>query len=392
MMCSNQEAIREVWTFLDDWPVDVVDWLPWNHVFGGNLVFNFVLRNAGTLVIDAGRPLPGQFEQTIENIKSRPPTIHLSVPGCLAQLVQAMKADDQLAERFFCRLRAVFSAGAALPRSTWDELRALAREFGHPDFTLFIGWGSTETSPMVSITPQDNTHCNNLGVPIPGAAIKLVRHDGLTELRVRGPMVMPGYWRNPEATAAAFDEEGFYRIGDAGRLLDPTDPSKGVLFDGRVAENFKLTTGTWVQVSAVRVSAIAAAQPIIQDAVVTGHDRDELGLLIFPSLEGCRRVAGAPEASLEELIDHPAVRTRIADALASGALGRSSTQVARALLLDEGPSIAHGEITDKGYLNQRAILARRAALVNHLYQDPPPSDVILPATGTTQDKRAAYGR
>jgi len=380
MMCSNQEAIREVWKFLTDTPPDIVDWLPWNHVFGGNLVFNCVLRNAGTLTIDGGRPLPGQFQQTVENIKRRPPTIHLSVPSCLGELVRAMQADDELSERFFCRLRAVFSAGAALPRPTWDALHDLARDHGRPDFKVFIGWGSTETTPMVSITPEANTHCTNLGVPIPGAAIKLVASDGMSELRVRGPMVTPGYWRNEAATVAAFDEEGFYRIGDAGRLLDAADPAQGILFDGRVAENFKLTTGTWVDVSKVRVSAIAAAAPIVQDAVVTGQDRDEVGLLIFPSLAGCRNVAGMPEGSPGELIKHRAVRAQVAAGLAELAQARSSMRVARAILLSDVPSVERGEITDKGYLNQRAILSGRAALVDQLYQDPPSAEVILPAS------------
>jgi feruloyl-CoA synthase len=380
MMCSNQDAIREVWTFLAEAPPDIVDWLPWNHVFGGTLVFNCVLRNAGTLIIDSGRPLPGEFQATIDNIKRRPPTIHLSVPSGLGELARAMHADDELAERFFCRLRAVFSAGAALPRPTWDALHDLAAKYGRPDFRVFIGWGATETSPVVSITPEANTHCNNLGVPIPGAAIKLVANGDMSELRVRGPMVTPGYWRNRNATAAAFDEEGFYRSGDAGRLLDAADPGKGVLFDGRVAENFKLTTGTWVDVNSVRVSAIAAASPVIQDAVVTGQDRNELGLLIFPSLAGCRELARAPKASLSELIRAPAVRARVAAGLAELARARSSTRVARAILLADLPSIECGEITDKGYLNQRAILTGRAALVEQLYRNLPPAEVILPAS------------
>ncbi|MGM4998263.1 AMP-binding protein [Tardiphaga sp. 538_B7_N1_4] len=379
MMCSNQEAILQNWSFLADEPLCVVDWLPWNHVFGGNLVFNAVMRNAGTLVIDYGRPLHGHFQQTIDNIKRSSPTMHLSVPGSLAELARAMRADEDLAVRFFSRLRAIFSAGAALPQTTWDQLRDLAKKHGRADFEIYIGWGSTETSPMVSITPPDNRHCNNLGAPISGAAIKLVALDDRTELRLRGPMVTPGYWRNPTATADAFDEEGYYRIGDAGRLVDPRDPGKGVLFDGRVAENFKLTTGTWVQVGKVRVSAISAAAPVIQDAVVAGQDRDEVGLLIFPSLAGCREITGQPDATLDILIADPAVRRHLVKSLSELSQGGSSMRIGRALLMTEPPSMGEGEITDKGYLNQRAVLNRRKDLVDQLFGHPPSAEIIFPS-------------
>ncbi|MGM5024034.1 AMP-binding protein [Tardiphaga sp. 367_B4_N1_1] len=379
MMCSNQEAILQNWPFLAEEPLCVVDWLPWNHVFGGNLVFNAVVRNAGTLVIDYGRPLHGHFQQTIDNIKRSPPTMHLSVPGSLTELIRAMRTDEDLAVRFFSRLRAIFSAGAALPEATWDQLRELAGKHGRANFEIYIGWGSTETSPVVSITPPDNRHCNNLGAPVAGAAIKLVAADGRTELRLRGPMVTPGYWRNPQATADAFDEDGYYRIGDAGRLVDPLDAGKGVLFDGRVAENFKLTTGTWVQVGKVRVSAISAAAPAIQDAVVAGQDRDEVGLLIFPSLAGCREIAGQPDATLDTLIADPSVRRHLVESLSEMSSGGSSMRIGRAMLMREPPSMGDGEITDKGYLNQRAVLNRRKALVDKLFSELPPAEIIFPS-------------
>ncbi len=377
MMCSNQEAILGSWPFLAEHPLVVVDWLPWNHVFGGNLVFNSVLRNAGTLVIDDGKPLPGQFQRTVDNIKRAPPTMHFSVPGALAELTRSMKADSDLAAKFFSRLRAIFSAGAALPQTTWDQLQKLAKIYGRDDFEIFIGWGSTETSPVVSITPRGNTHCNNLGVPVAGCEIKLVTEGGRTELRLRGSMVFERYWRDPTATAAAFDEEGFYRIGDAGRLLDPQDPGKGVLFDGRVSENFKLTTGTWVQVGKLRIAAISAAAPVIQDAVVTGQDQDEVGLLIFPSLAGCREIAGQPDAPIQNLIQNSAVRAHLAKGLAELARGGSSTRIARAVLLEDPPSLADGEITDKGYLNQRAVLTKRKYLVDLLYGEDASADIII---------------
>jgi feruloyl-CoA synthase len=369
MMCSNQEAILDSWSFLAQDPPTLVDWLPWNHVFGGNLVFNCALRNLGTLVIDDGKPLPGRFQRTIDNIKRSPPTMHLSVPSALGELVKAMRGDAELAAAFFRRLKAIFSAGAALPQATWDALHDFARQYGLPEFRIYIGWGSTETAPVVSITPQDNTLCNNLGAPIGGARIKLASDQDKIELRIRGPMVFPGYWRNPEATAAAFDEEGFYRIGDAGKPVDYQRPGAGILFDGRVAENFKLVTGTWVQAGKLRVEAISAASPAIMDAVVTGHGRDEVGLLIFPDLAGCRTVAGAPDAKLSDLIANPSVHDAIRSGLSTFARGGSSTRIGRVLLLDTPPSIAQGEITDKGYINQRAVLAHRSALVALLYGD-----------------------
>ncbi len=369
MMCSNQEAILDRWSFLVQEPPTLVDWLPWNHVFGGNLVFNCALRNLGTLVIDDGKPLPGRFQRTIDNIKRSPPTMHLSVPSALGELVKAMRGDAELAAAFFGRLKAIFSAGAALPQATWDALYDLAREYGLPEFRIYIGWGSTETGPVVSITPEDNTLCNNLGAPIGGACIKLAGDQDKIELRIRGPMVFPGYWRNPEATAAAFDEEGFYRIGDAGRPVDYQRPEAGILFDGRVAENFKLVTGTWVQAGTLRVEAISAASPAILDAVVTGHDRDEVGLLIFPDVVGCRTVAGKPDAQLADLIENPSVHDVIRNGLSTLARGGSSTRIGRVLLLDTPPSIAKGEITDKGYINQRAVLTNRSALVALLYGD-----------------------
>jgi feruloyl-CoA synthase len=288
-----------------------------------------------------------------------------------------MRSDAELAERFFCRLRAVFSAGAALPQSTWDELHDLAAEYGRPDFSIFVGWGATETGPVVSITPKGNIHCSNLGTPVPGAAIKLVASGDATELRVRGPMVTPGYWRSPDATAAAFDDEGYYRTGDAGRLVDPANPSRGILFDGRITENFKMATGTWVQTGKLRLAFIAAASPVVQDVVVTGHDRDEVGLLVFPDEAGCREVAGDVHTKLDELIRSRPVRTHIASAMSKLALGGSSSRIGRALLLPDTPSAKDGEITDKGYLNQRTALSRRRAEIEHLYQVPAPPDVII---------------
>ncbi len=377
MMCSNQEALAQIWPFLADEAPVMVDWLPWNHVFGGSFITNFVLRHRGTLHIDAGRPVVPLIERTLENLRDIAPTVYCNVPRGFDLLVRALDQDDALAARFFSRLRFVFSAGAALPDNLWQRLMALAERHAGRAVPVISGWGATETAPCVTAIHFDGAGSGNIGVPIPGAELKFTPTGDRWEMRVRGPMVTPGYWRRPDLTAQAFDADGFYCIGDAGRLADPGDPSRGILFDGRVVEDFKLSTGTWVNVGRLRLAAIAAASPAIEDAVVTGHDRDEIGLLLFPSLAGCRRLCDAPDASLAELAAHPALRDHLRIALARpGRDGGSSTRIARALLLTEPPSAERGEITDKGYLNQRVILSRRSQAVDRLYADRCDSDVI----------------
>ncbi|WP_223567788.1 AMP-binding protein [Agrobacterium tumefaciens] len=380
MMCSNQEAIAQVWpSVVDSQPV-AVDWLPWNHVFGGNLVFNFALRHAGTLVIDDGRPLPGQFEKTIQNLKDYSPTVHFGVPRGFEELVRVLDGDEDFARLYFSRLQVMFTAGASLPATVWNRYRELAERHGLPGLGMYVGWGSTETSPVASISPRDNVRADNIGSPLPGAEIKLVPNEDKSELVIRGPMVTPGYWRRPDLSAQAFDQDGFYRIGDAGKLVDEADSGKGIQFDGRVAENFKLVTGTWVQAGALRLAAVSAGGSLIQDAVVTGHDRDSVGLLIFLNRTVARQVSGKPDAELTELCTCPLVRASVSAALANLSGAGSSSRVARALILPDMPSIQAGEITDKGYLNQRALLRSRADLVERLYADPPHSDVVLPAS------------
>jgi feruloyl-CoA synthase len=379
MMCSNQEAIAQVWPFVADTPPVLVDWLPWNHVFGGNLVFNFALRHAGTLVIDDGRPLPGQFDKTIQNLKDYPPTVHFGVPRGFEELVRVLDRDADFAKLYFSRLQAMFTAGAALPAVVWDRYRELAQRYGLPELGIHVAWGATETSPVASISPKDNIRADNIGCPLPGAEIKLVPNEDKSELLVRGPMVTPGYWRRPDLSADAFDEDGFYRIGDAGKLVDEGAPEKGIQFDGRIAENFKLVTGTWVQAGMLRLAAVSAGGSLIQDAVVTGHDRDSVGLLIFLNRNVGRQVSGKPEAELSELEKCPLVRAKLSAVLTSLSGAGSSSRVARALVLPDMPSIEAGEITDKGYLNQRALLRSRADMVERLYADPPHPDVVLPS-------------
>ncbi|WP_424830238.1 AMP-binding protein [Ruegeria sp.] len=379
MICSNQAAVAAEWPFVEDEPPVIVDWLPWNHVYGGNLVSMCALRNGGTLVIDNGRPVPGLFQKSIDNLAKYRPTIHFGVPRGFDLLVPALERDEEFARSYFSRLRRMFTAGAALPEATWNRYLALSDKYAQPGFVAHVAWGSTETAPVVTMSPPDNTRPDNLGVPVQGCEVKMVPDEDKMELRLRGPMVTPGYWRNDKATAESFDEDGFYRIGDAGRLVDD-DPAKGILFDGRISENFKLVTGTWVQVNALRLATIDALRPAVQDAVITGHDRDEVGVLVFMNLAGCREIAGEPEADPGVLLQNEALRTHIAQGLARiGQGGGSSGRVARGLILTDAPSQEDGEMTDKGYLNQRAALRKRADDVIRLFENESHPAVVLAA-------------
>jgi feruloyl-CoA synthase len=349
MLCANQQQLAQAWPFVEDRSPVVVDWLPWNHTFGGNHNFNLILRNGGTFYIDGGKPLPGLVETTVKNLADVSPTMYFNVPRGYDLLLPYLEKDDKLRHNFFRELDVLFYAAASLPQNLWDRLKAL----GGPKLAMLSAWGSTETSPLATSVHFHMERPGVIGLPIPECELKLVPSAGKLEVRVRGPNVMPGYHKRPDLTRAAFDEEGFYRIGDAVKLADADDPAKGIVFDGRVAEDFKLTSGTWVNVGAVRVKLIAAADPLVQDAVITGHDRDEIGALVFLS-------AAAK--------DRPDVRERLQAALAKlAAEGGSSTHPRRLLVMSEPPSIDANEITDKGYINQRAVLERRAELVEKLY-------------------------
>ncbi|HUC65806.1 MAG TPA: feruloyl-CoA synthase [Stellaceae bacterium] len=380
MLTSNQESYARAWPFLAERPPVLLDWLPWNHTFGGNSDFNMILRNGGTLHIDEGRPVPGLIEKSIANLREVSPTLYLNVPRGFAMVLDHLERDTVLAERFFRELDLVLYAGAALPQSLWARLEALSLATTGHKVPMVSAWGTTETAPLATLVHYPIARAGNIGVPAPGVEVKLVPEGDKLEIRVRGPNVTPGYWKRADLTAAAFDEDGFYRPGDAARLEDPGEPRRGIVFDGRLGENFKLTSGTWVGVGALRVALIAAGAPIIEDAVITGHDRDEIGLLIFPSLAGCRGLCPhLADAPLAALIAEDSVRRALAAALArhNGGAGGSSHRIARALLLAEPPSIDKGEITDKGYINQRAVLTNRAALVERLYADPAAADIIL---------------
>ena len=361
MLCSNQESWAQLWPFVEERPQVLVDWLPWNHTFGGNGCFNMVLRNGGTLYIDGGKPAPGLVETTARNLREISPTMYFNVPHGLDLLMPMLEQDAALRANFFRDLDLVFYAGAALPQNLWERLEKLALDEKGGHLAMLSAWGSTETAPMASCVHYPIERAGVVGNPAPGCELKLVPSGGKLEVRVKGPNVTPGYFRRDDLTRAAFDEEGFYHIGDAMKFADPAAPEKGLVFDGRVAEDFKLSSGTWVHVGAVRVKLIAACDPLVQDAVITGHDRDELGALVFLS-------PAAKDAD---------VRGRLAQALRDLAReGGSSMHPRRLLVMAEPPQIDVGEITDKGYINQRAVLERRAALVAQLHQDPPPPEVI----------------
>jgi feruloyl-CoA synthase len=350
MLSANQEMIRQCWPFLDYMPPVLLDWLPWNHTFGGNHNFNMVLRNGGTLYIDGGRPTPDLIRETVRNLREVSPNIYFNVPSGFAMLLAHLERDDELAHAFLRELRLIFYAGSSLPQDLWVRLERLAiRHLGAP-VAMTSAWGTTETAPMATSSHFHLERAGVIGVPAPGVEIKLVPSGSKMELRVRGANVTPGYYRRPDLTREAFDEEGFYRTGDAGAFCDSTAPERGLVFNGRTAEDFKLQTGTWVHVGTLRVAIIEACSPALQDVVVCGHDRSEVGILAWP-LAGATRVPESIEAGLARHNEENA---------------GTSCRVTRALILSEPPSIDANEITDKGYINQRAVLERRAADVERL--------------------------
>lgn len=372
MLCSNQQAIAQMWPFLEEKPPVTVDWLPWNHTFGGNHNFNMILRNGGTLYIDNGKPLPALIEKTVATLREISPTLYFNVPRGFDMLIPFLEQDANLRDTFFRNLDTIFYAAAALPQNLWGRLEKLSVQSRGEKVVMTSAWGATETSPMVTSVHFPIDRASVIGLPAPGTELKMVPNAGKLEMRVRGPNVTPGYYERDDLTKAAFDEDGFYMTGDAGKLADPKGPAKGVVFDGRTAEDFKLMSGTWVHVGGLRVAVVTAGSPVIQDVVVTGHDREELGLLIFPNPAGCAKAAGkASNTPLEDLISEDAVREVVRKCLAAHNTKNpgSSTHIKRALLMAEPPLIDANEITDKGYINQRAVLERRSDLVEALYDE-----------------------
>jgi feruloyl-CoA synthase len=381
MMCANAAMMMQARPRDPNAPPSIfLDWMPWNHTMGGNALFNPALTDGGTLYIDDGRPLPGQIEETLKNLREISPTYYANVPAGYAALAAAMEKDDALCRSFFRNLAIMGYGGARLPDDLYDRMQALAVRATGERIVFYTGWGSTETAPTSTGTYWDTERVGLIGLPFPGVELKMVPCGSKYELRLRGINVTPGYFGRPDLTRAAFDEEGFYCIGDAGVFVDPGDPVQGIVFAGRVVEDFKLTTGTFVHVGSLRTDAIAAATPVVQDALVAGQDRPYVGLLAWPNLHACRQLVGNPEAGYADVVKHPAVLACLKQGLEAhnkSTEGASSMRIARAMLMVEPASIDGNELTDKGYINQRAGLERRAALVERLYADPPGQDVIV---------------
>ncbi|HET7524535.1 MAG TPA: feruloyl-CoA synthase [Burkholderiaceae bacterium] len=383
MWCANQQMLRQCMRFLTEEPPVLVDWLPWNHTFGGNHNVGITLANGGTLYIDDGKPTPAGMAETLRNLREISPTVYFNVPKGFEEIARAMDHDAQLRRTLFARCKAFMFAGAALSQGVWDQLDAHGAATIGQRLRIITGLGMTETAPSCTFAVGTDNASGHIGLPVPGVEVKLVPEGDKTEIRFRGPNVMPGYWRAPEQTRDAFDDEGFYRTGDAVRWIDPSDPQRGLLFDGRTAEDFKLSTGTFVSVGPLRARIIEAGDPCVQDAVITGLNRDSVGALIFPRFDACRRLAGCSDATpAPEVLHHPAVRAHfqaMLDRLAAQATG-SANRLERIHVLAEPPSIDKGELTDKNSINQRAVLQQRASLVDALYEGRASDPFIIEAT------------
>jgi len=382
MLCANQQMLCQAMAFLADEPPVLVDWLPWNHTFGGNHNTGITIYNGGTLYIDDGKPTAQGIGETLRNLREISPTVYFNVPKGFEEIAAAMRTDDALRRSLFRRVKAFMFAGAGLSQPVWDELDRLAEQTVGERIPMITGLGMTETAPSCTFALRAGAvRSGHIGLPCAGVEVKLAPANGKTEIRFRGPNVMPGYWRLPEATAHAFDEEGFYKTGDAVKWIDPADPQRGLMFDGRIAEDFKLSTGTFVSVGPLRARIIAAGAPCVQDAVITGIDRDEVGMLVFPRIDECRKLAGlADELAPADVLRHPAVRAffqALVERLWREGTG-SASRIARAHLMTQPPSIDRDEVTDKGSINQRAVLSSRAELVEALYRGADGVDVLRP--------------
>jgi feruloyl-CoA synthase len=380
MLCSNQQMILQTLPFLGDGPPVLLDWLPWHHTFGGNHNIGIVVYNGGSLYLDEGRPLPGAFDESVRNLRDVVPTIYLNVPRGYEELVRALGSDRALSARFFGTVQILFYAAASLSQTVSVELERLALDACGERLVLVTGLGATETAPMAICRPWPSEISSAIGLPVPGVQAKLTPVAEKFEMRVRGPNVTPGYWRQDALTRDAFDDEGFYCMGDAARPIDPRTLAKGLVFDGRIKEDFKLSTGTWVSVGPLRAKIVAHFAPFIRDAVIAGHDHDDVALLLVPDVEACRTLAPdlAADAPMRAVVTHTAVRQCIRDRLltfAAAATG-SASRPRRAIVLDTPPSLDAGEVTDKGSLNQRAILEHRRLLVEELFAVAPPPHVI----------------
>jgi feruloyl-CoA synthase len=383
MLCASQQAMLQVWPFLAGQPPVLLDWLPWSHTFGGSHNVGMVLYNGGSLYIDDGRPAPGLIEATLRNLGDAAPTVFFNVPVGYALLVPRLKADPALAKLFYRGLRVVFFAAAALPQQVWEELLQLAEAAADHPVAVTTSWGTTETAPAATSAHFPSGRSDCIGVPLPGVEIKLVPEGSKREIRVRGPNVTPGYYARPDLSAAAFDDEGFYRTGDAAELIDPAQPVRGLRFAGRIAEDFKLATGTWVNVAAVKSALLSACGGLLQDCVIAGHDRGYIAALAWINPTTAQAFGGSHPAGSQRpaLPDEPRLRAHLAESLAAlNQAAGTSRRVERLMLLSDPPDLDAGEITDKGYINQRACLTRRAADVAALYSPASHPRIVLPAS------------
>jgi feruloyl-CoA synthase len=381
MICANQVMIRETLAFLKDEPPVIVDWLPWNHTFGGNHNIGLTLYNGGSMYLDQGKPTPDGIEETVRNLREISPTVYFNVPKGYESLLPYLRDDSALRAKFFGRLHAMFFSGAALSPFIWNSLDELSVQETGARVPMLTGLGATETAPFFMSVNPATSRSGHVGLPVPGNDAKLVPNNGKLEVRAKGPNVTPGYWRQPEMTAAAFDDEGFYKLGDALKPADPNDFDLGFDFDGRIAEDFKLASGTWVSVGPLRARFIAACAPLVRDVVIAGINRDEVSALVVLDLDGCRLInATLPFDDIAATAADPLVRDAFRERLnrfLATATG-SSTRITRAILLATPLSIDRGEVTDKGSINQRAVLEQRNSLIEELYSPVPPAHVITP--------------
>lgn len=380
MICSNQQMIRQGFRFLEDEPPVLLDWMPWNHTAGGNHNTGLPLYNGGTLYIDDGRPTAAGVAETVKNLREIAPTLYFNMPRGYEELLAYFRRDAQLRGNFFSRVKFMFYAGAGLSQALWDAYRDMMLETCGERVLIATGLGATETAPMALQCTWDTEHAGSIGIPMPGVEAKLAPVGSKLEVRVKGPNVTPGYWKDPDLTKRAFDDEGYYRFGDAARFVDPDDINQGLFFDGRLAEDFKLASGTFVNIGPLRAKILHAFAPYLTDVAIAGPDRLDLGILVFPNLHACRALAhhlpvSAPAAEVLRDAAVVAKFTELLESFARQATGNSN-RVVRAMLMDEPPSLDAGEITDKGSLNQKVILARRAALVEEMYAEPPSPRVL----------------
>ncbi|UOA28469.1 feruloyl-CoA synthase [Pseudosulfitobacter sp. DSM 107133] len=379
MMTTNQTQLAQGLPFLRQRPPVIVDWLPWNHVFGGSHNFNMVLSGGGSLYIDDGKPLPALFGRTLENLAMVPGTVSFNVPVGFAQLVTALRSDDALRETYFRDLDMIFYAGASLPQETWEALEELAALAGQRVPLITSSWGLTETAPGALLQQVPTKGAGIVGVPMPGLTVKLVPDaDMRCDVRVKGPSIMQSYLNNPAKTAEAFDEEGFFITGDAMRFVDENDPNLGLRFDGRISEDFKLMTGTWVQAANLRLEMLGLLAPYAADIVVTGQGRDQIGLLIVPNRAAIEKAGFALEADSGAFVSAAladTLRARLRDKAAAST--GSATRVTRALILSDPPDMGEGEVTAKGNINFAKLLARRAPMVDRLYDDADPAVIAI---------------